>query len=222
MALGCGDVMAHSVVISINTERLAHFYKVFDTYGLNHPTHIEGCVDEKLTPPMRCSMSHRMCVEYAKQHDWPYILIFEDDAYPCDNILNILPQYLKRIPNDTKICILGFTFVRQAQDFSHVFNKVQSKTIAGSHAYIIFKSAYDDYITYMQNLKHLADWGMWQNVGKKQSYVINYPLFIQVAPELDSYRRISAKKKNCFGYIQFPDRMRVQNFTYKKFVEQKG
>ena len=158
--------MAHSVVISINAERLAHFYNVFDMYGLSHPTHIHGCVDKKLTPPMRCSMSHRMCVEYAKEHDWPYVLIFEDDAYPCDNILDILPQYLKHIPKNTRLCLLGYTYFKHAQDFSHVFNTVQSKAIAGSHAYIIFKSTYDDYITYMQNLKHLADWNTWANVGK--------------------------------------------------------
>ena len=53
-----------------------------------------------LLPYQRCTKSHISAIEYAKRRKMPYVLIFEDDAYPCIDCFKHLDAYAKSIPND--------------------------------------------------------------------------------------------------------------------------
>ena len=48
-------------------------------------------------------------IKKAKSNNLPYILVFEDDAYPCIDCQNKFEQYLKCIPKDASMVILGWS-----------------------------------------------------------------------------------------------------------------
>jgi hypothetical protein len=84
--------------------------------------------------------------------DWPYVCIFEDDAYPIENINNELDYYLREIPSSCACLILGNSRILNASDFNdRLFNHVSSY---GSQSYIVFQEYYDKYVRFLDNSKY--------------------------------------------------------------------
>ena len=70
-------------------------------YGFKNPDIKSG--------PYKCMMSHAALIKLAKSLNLPFICIFEDDAYPCNNIYDKLKLFLSDIPNDARLLILGWS-----------------------------------------------------------------------------------------------------------------
>jgi hypothetical protein len=67
-------------------------------------------------------------------------------------------------------------FYKKPQSFKNHINKIET-IISGSHSYILFKSAYDDYINYMSNnINATADCNIFYIL--QPGYILNKPLFI--------------------------------------------
>jgi hypothetical protein len=107
----------------------------------------------------------------------PYVVIFEDDAYPCINCKDKLKEVFENISNDIGFILLGWSnHVGSYQKFDDNFNKIES-LISGSHSYIIFEKCYDEYLTYIKNNPSTtADCNTFNAL--KNAFILKTPLFI--------------------------------------------
>lgn len=82
----------------------------------------------------------------AKELNWPYVGVFEDDAYPVTNVLQELEYYLSDIPDDCACLLLGDTKTMKSRIFSDKFlNRISS---CGAQSYILFQEYYDKYLQF--------------------------------------------------------------------------
>lgn len=174
------DLFNNSLMISIDDERFNLVNTIFSDYSLPSPKKIEGIKDKNCSGPVNCLRSHRKAVMYAKEHNLPYVLIFEDDAYPCNLIIDKLKLICDNFPTNINILILGWSQLQQRnkQPLSSMYNKIQT-LVSGSHAYIIFKSGYDEYLELTKKINVTADGILSKN---KCSYIFSEPIFIQYSP----------------------------------------
>lgn len=198
------DVFKNSFVISIDKNKYNRFLKIFKTqFGtLLLPKLFVGSQNKKLTGPQNCTLSHLNIVKNAKCMNLPYVMIFEDDAYPCIDVYNKFSMYLKYLPLNIKLLILGWSnhsqlkeFKQQKQQFNKHINNITT-IISGSHAYILFKEGYDDYINFFtKNPNATADCHVFYKI--QPSYILNKPLFIQYSN--------NKSMNNHVGYIYYGD-----------------
>lgn len=178
MDISVEDLLKNSYVISMNDDKLNLMKTVFEKHGLApfpkkwpaasfmHVT--SGCAIEKhvnaanpnLLKAIGCSAAHLSIVVAAKEMNLPYVCIFEDDAYPCLNINAKLQCYLDGIPADTKCMILGnyrfkYSKVLDGKYFSTTLSSPNG--FWGAHAYIVFKSGYDEFIQISNEQNFIAD-----------------------------------------------------------------
>ena len=187
-------VAANSFSISIDNEKYELQKKIFSKSNLIIPQLSTGCTNDKLRPYQRCTQSHISIVSRAKYHNLPYVLVFEDDAYPCINCRLKLEQYFKYIPNDASMIVLGWSNHKcNTQRFDKYFNRVTTSTICGSHAYLLFKDGYDKYLNYFAVRKDgKADNDIYQVMN---AYILDKPLFIQYSKQ--------KSMNNHIGYIYY-------------------
>ena len=113
------DLFKYSIVISRMPYRLEWMKKSFTVAGLPMPAiHLNALEGKGMTnKTLCCKMSHGKAVKYAKDHGWPYVLVFEDDAWPRFNAKEKLEELLMTLPNDEiKIAAIGFSGVKNATD----------------------------------------------------------------------------------------------------------
>lgn len=197
--LNTHDFFKYACVISIDKLKLGLFYKIFNHYFNEKPICINGNKNPKLKGYQNCTRSHCLCVEYAKRHMWPFVIIFEDDAYPRSNCKEKLEQYiLELIKTPLKIDILrlGFCHINgnNRNDFSNSFNKMTCSGYAGSHAEIVFSHVFDLYLNYCKSHDFIADHYLDMT---KQVFFTKENLFIQ-------YNK-SKSMNNHIGYIADKD-----------------
>lgn len=188
MQIKVEDLLRHSVVISIDNEIYNRFkcifeqqeltpipklYQGMEVYGIGaywEPRH--QIQDNSIA---QCLYSHLSIIKMAKFLDWPYVCIFEDDAYPCRNCRQHLEELLNDVPDDANCLILG-TYHLKTTSYSKSDKISYCNEVWGSHAYIMFKKGYDDYIEFTQRYNSIADINlqMMSNV-----YASNLNLFIQ-------------------------------------------
>ncbi len=88
--------MVHSS--SINPKRLILEQLLFDWQQLPFPRVLEACTSGQFCANP-CTMSHYSAIEIAKQEGLPYALVFEDDAYPCNEARDMLENVLQDLPS---------------------------------------------------------------------------------------------------------------------------
>jgi len=132
---------------------------------------------EYILKTIACILSHLLCVYYAKLNNWPYVLIFEDDACPSknakDKLLNVINYF--NLYNLTNIIMLGYNIINKKiyydiinsnEDFVKInmpmFNK-NNIDFNGMQSYIVPCCLFDkilqsanefncmEYITYLAN-----------------------------------------------------------------------
>lgn len=143
-------------MISVDDFRYSIFCERFAKYELNHPMprlYIgfqlkNGIYKEsgfiKTNNLCNCYFTHIALVKMAQSLDWPYIVIFEDDALPCKEIVRKLSYYLDALPDDADIFKMGhLRYIDKPIELSKDFISVRTY---GAHAYVIFKKYYQDYI----------------------------------------------------------------------------
>lgn len=184
------ELVKNSYMISIDDERYDLTCKVLDKVLEWHPNKCFGEIgvshDEKVKLNLK---SHLDIIKYARAHDLPYVFIFEDDAYPCIDCANKIKEYIKIIPNDANIFMLGYIHDAHAfglqyksidtnrQDFSNKINRINS-VLYGAHAYIVFKNAYDMCIDLILDSHDPIDVLLFNKLVDN-SYVVDDSLFIQ-------------------------------------------
>lgn len=208
--LNITELFKNSFVITIDNKKYSLFNRLFSTFTTILPTKFNGITILE-TGPANCSASHFQCIEYAKRNNLPFVCIFEDDAYPCKDIKVKLDEVIKNIPSDANIVLLGWSqdgfnqtaydkwinkdiVLQKRQSFDNMFNKTHS-FISGSHAYIIFNSAYDIYIQTMKKDRTIPADVIFSNIPN--TYILKQPLFIQYSDNKSMNGHI--------GYIYYGD-----------------
>lgn len=205
------ELFKYSLCISISKKRYKLLSLLFYNTVNAIPNVFIGSQNKKLTRIKNCQLSHYNCVQYAKNNNWPFVCIFEDDAYPCIDIYNKLTDVLLTIPSNANCLLLGWLrdYKHKPQDFSYDYNLVNT-IISGAHAYIIFKSGYDEYLTFFKNNPDKpADDFIFQELSN--TYILKYPLFIQYNDPLNNtihnhkyyqYRIDSKQPPNGFDVLE--------------------
>jgi hypothetical protein len=139
------DLLKHSFVITIDDDRLKWFKKVFKFHDIEPmPKKFKGTSLWYNSSQYNCYLSHKNAILKAKKLKWPYVCIFEDDAYPCNGVMKEIDKYLKKLPSKCKVFVLGSIMLwgveHEDKNFYRSFNNY------GSHAYVVFKDAYDRFI----------------------------------------------------------------------------
>lgn len=192
--LSIADIFKYSFAIVDTDEQFNILKKVFEINKLPIPKqyqnirfsslswniattkqkHIQA---DKLNKIYGCSATHISLVKMAKYLDLPYILIFEDDAYPCYNIIPKLEYILANIPIDCKLLILGHTKIMNDYQYSAKTPLLlKPNKVYGSHAYLLFKDGYDDYLNASRNKTSIADI-VFSYIDNR--YMTQHPLFAQ-------------------------------------------
>ena len=191
---------SNSFIITIDDSKYKMLDRIWNSYFQDSSLKniFYGSHNKKFSGPWNCAQSHINVITHAKNKDLPFACVFEDDAYPCIDCERKIDDMLCVIPKNADMIVLGWSNVRHGvvQDFSQPFNKITG-CIYGSHAYIIFKSAYDRYLKWFSSGRKwkTADGMIYMNVGN--AYVLNTPLFIQ-------YSKNVSMNNHC-GYIFYGD-----------------
>ena len=197
--ISVAECMKNAFFISIDKKRANAFTTLFNAYGFSPlPKAFYGCVDAKIHIKQRCKQSHINVVKHAKKHNLPYVFIFEDDAYPCIDAVDVFERYLYAMPYDANLILFGWCNCTKngIQTFAKPFNRIKTPTISGAHAYMLFKSGYDQYLQFFETNKNAyADNDVFYAISN--SYIVNYPIFIQYSS--------SASMNNHIGYIFYGD-----------------
>lgn len=90
---------------------------------------------------MLCCISHYSLISLAYSLQLPFICIFENDAIPCKNCIDILSNALHALPDDIDVLKLGWTAMRnQPEALNDLF--LANACTWGAHAYVIFNKYY--------------------------------------------------------------------------------
>ena len=202
------ELFNNSFVISIDSKRIDIFNKVFQYNKLPLPKEFQGFTNSDikaifvnannqkvLSNAYKCSLSHAAIVKMAKCLKLPYILIFEDDAYPCINIRDEITKYIEHVPSNAGVLLLGWSYLKkQPIDIDDNFQILNYNH--GSHAYILFENLYNKYLEfYQKNPKVPADIILTEITKNTNvyTYKTKKQLFIQ--------HNLSPSNWNCIGYI---------------------
>lgn len=212
-------LLDHSFVITINDERFDNFCKVFNTYNLNPlprrfngftlPNDIHKNIGLIKTSNMcNCSFSHAALIKTVEALDWPFVCIFEDDAYPRKDIIDKIQIILNDIPDDVDMIKLGYTKINNKNKPINIDNRFYSDAQTyGSHAYIVFKKYYKIYQK-LFNIDAVADMLLMNSNNNILTPIDN--LFIQYNL-CDSYKSMHNTNKH-IKYLNLSNFDICQNF----------
>jgi len=160
MTISVAELMSHSFVLSVDERRLRRFNRVFGQFGLLplpeayigrkvDRSGVEYAVNKHF---VAAHMSHFEICRLARKRDWPFVCVFEEDAYPCRDVVHRLSDHLIDIPDDAYIYKLGY--VRFSEEMMGLpcsgpiecvaERKYCDHYFGGSHAYIVFRRFYED------------------------------------------------------------------------------
>lgn len=157
------DLLRNSFVLSISDVQCQFFYDNMSKLNLkNMPIRIQGLTKELFTDIdlcRLCGLSHCQMINLAKLLQLPYIVIFEDDSvFNNHNTIEELNDLIHHIPDGCSGIIFGRHSFYDGQkiqandnisiDENYFIGK--RGTIWGSNAYLLFREAYDMFLSNAQ------------------------------------------------------------------------
>jgi len=98
-------------------------------------------------PLVGCALSHIGCIEKAKENDWDYVIIFEDDI-KIEGKQKLIEKFNKFIKYDFDVLYLGcWNYVPPVKVEKDLARVVKASC---NHAYVVKSHYYD---TYLKNLR---------------------------------------------------------------------
>lgn len=148
----------NAFVITCNEKRYEMFVKIFNYYNIPLPIKFWGCqakFNYKVSSIRRlkverghcgCLFSHYSLYKIAQALDLPYLIVFEDDAFPRKNILEYFDKSIKNLPENWNFLKLEDThfdeYVVKKFYNDYWFSGVNLRRGSGTGAYIIKKELY--------------------------------------------------------------------------------
>lgn len=140
------DILKNSYVVTSGSVRFEQFKKTFDAVGLDSSIvnewrwcHIES------SGQLGNAVSQYSLVRYALQVHLPFLVVFEDDAVPCNDAAQKLIEAFKNKDDKTLCLSLGWS---ADSDPELGDDRCAKRRVYGSHAYVLFgDEAYNAYIS---------------------------------------------------------------------------
>ena len=155
-----------------------------------------------------CALNHFVLVNMAMTMGWPWVTIFESDAYPLKNCRDQLGEFLGStgVPKDADEIIYGnlhfirdytyggknnFCLVDVGEGYGHI-----KHDLWGAHAVTIFKQGYERWINnYLKQSTQInADFFMWLTPN---CYATTRSFFLQKKKELQCPDKLIDKQYLC-------------------------
>lgn len=173
------DIFKYSYCLTIDDARYQYQCDVFNHFGLPKPKKFQG-LEKEPNGAVACLIGHLSLVMMARTLNLPYITIFEDDAYPCIDVVEELNYHLSNIPDNCGLLSYGYNGVAGNITADGDFEIFEERPF-GSHAYTIFSDSYDEYILSLekQRISDIAMRGNNFTISGKKPYWITKNLFIQ-------------------------------------------
>lgn len=181
------SLLKHSFCISISNERYAFFQKIFKANNLDHiPPALNGLqlalnsqlnkqtnFDTILKKHLSIMFTHYMAVSSAKALNYPYVCIFEDDAFPCIGIKEKFQHACDMLPDDADIMILGNMMLFGIKKQVNEEFIIPEKTY-GLQSYVVMQKNYDNFLRCI-----MKDTTTGLTAYGKNVYLVEKQLFIQ-------------------------------------------
>ena len=184
------DLNTHTFCMSINRKRYEYLCKNFNAVGLSSPVLFRGGRWNRGSNT-GCVLAHLSILAMCRTQKYPYCIIFEDDAYPRPDVIEMWEKIRETIPDDCGLLKLGNSSYRG--DVKHINQYIDimlNGAAFGSHAYFIRQEMYDKVIDFMSienvpesflNYENFKDYSF-------KPYVLNFDseLFIQKNISMDN------------------------------------
>ena len=118
---------------------------------------IEGIRDKN--PMVGIAKAHTNCIKLAKDNNWPYVLICEDDLIFKANNNNTLNKYIRNAldnaPDDFNILLGGLYNSGKLTSYNQFWYKTNE--FCGLQFYIVHNNCYDRILAFTNNM-HIDRW----------------------------------------------------------------
>lgn len=179
----------NAFVITGDEDRYNLFVKIFNKYNLPIPKRFNACrsyIDRGITG---CTHSHYSIYKIAETYDLPYVIVFEDDAFPRENIVEYFKNAVDNAPEDWKFLKIEDVFFNKYIDKrpynDYWFSGKMPIRGSGSAAYIVSANGYKKIINEIEkfqfNKKFPIDLIFQYTLMHKRDgyYISNVPMFLQ-------------------------------------------
>lgn len=173
MSLDYDFLMKNAQMINCESDpdRLELQKKIFEYHKLPFPNVFKACTTSDPGTASPACTSHKRIIEDALARDLPYVLIFEDDCYFINGIVDKLKDAISRVPDDADI--LQISYAKNDNSRKLKYNRIFNDCLCIA-CYIIFKKCYQKVIDIISSGSHVDTV---QN--KVTSYVLNPLICIQ-------------------------------------------
>lgn len=134
----------NAFVISMNDKRLEMFKKIFKHYNIPEPILFNAATSRDGTKG--CLLSHWAIYKLAETLQLPYVIVFEDDAFPRKNIIEYFNNAIECVPDDWNFLKIEDLFYYKYVDIKNVNDYwMTARSMSGgsgSAAYIVKYTAY--------------------------------------------------------------------------------
>lgn len=156
--------------LSCNLDRYHYLQKCFTAVGLRYPQLFPGVI-HPTAGYKGCTLGHQGLMMMGRCLNLPYMVIYEDDAYPRPDVISKFNEIMDELENiNWQVLVLGRNgefsgFDGKSEDFWRLYKTAEErnslKSIAqdvtlrtidiprnpnGSHAYIIKRQAYNEWL----------------------------------------------------------------------------
>lgn len=181
--------------LSINDKRYNYLCNNFSYVGLNPPILYRGVRWDNGTN-RGCVLGHIGILMMARTMKLPYVVIYEDDAYPREDAIWMFEKIKKYVPDDCGILKVGSSSMRGEHNKinEYVFQATEG-TSFGSHAFIVRRELYDNLIQNMEhtNVPDIAMSGKYYKDSKFKPYGLFMNCMIFIQKNIDTDNIISCK-----------------------------
>ena len=184
-------VFRNSFSISIDKRKEDIQRLVFLKENIPLPKIFPGYRNSSLSNIYRCSLSHESVIKAAKTMGLENCLIYEEDAYPRIDVMRYANMYLKEVPSDFDILIIGWIRLFNLPGKKvGMFNKFvpNKSTCYGANSYIVSERNYDRIIQEFE----ARDFKCADNFFEfaENVYTTEIPLFIQYSTGTSMHNHI--------------------------------
>lgn len=176
-------IKKYSYVLTIDDKKFNIFKDTCNSYLGFCPNRFDGVL--KSNAVLSCGTGHQNMITMAKENNFPFIIVFEDDAVGRENALDKLVECIKNIPVDCDVLALGgigYCPRRQVHlklkddDLYYIMYRGINW---GSQAYICFRRGYDKIIKNLR-VNKIADHSIFHSY-RNNIYRLNECLFLQAS-----------------------------------------
>lgn len=166
---------AYMICVDEYSDRLELEKKLFNYHKIPFPKIFKGTTNkgECNSAP---NNSHMQLIQYALDNNLPYILVFEDDAYPINCTIKNIEKLLQNVPKYIQFIQLGYirNYDYDSCNGGKLYNIITNSVTHGAHAYIIRQNAYQKAINLLKSKKSMD-----KIQNQLCSCVCRQPLFLQ-------------------------------------------